>query len=243
MKENKYDNQAFFEKYSQMTRSTQGLAGAGEWQALEKILPDFTEKEVLDLGCGYGWHAIEAVERGAASVIGVDLSEKMLAVAKEQTRSEKVTYRREAMEAIDYPAETFDIVLSSLAFHYVADYERLIQKIHQMLKPKGILIFTVEHPIFTAEGCQDWCYDEKGKIRHFPVDNYALEGARHVRFLGEEMTKYHRTLTTYVNTLLQNGYQLNHLVEPEPASHLLTYPGMKDELRRPMMLILSATKQ
>ena len=56
MKENKYDNEIFFQKYSQMLRSQKGLQGAGEWSELEKILPDFCGKSVLDLGCGYGWH-------------------------------------------------------------------------------------------------------------------------------------------------------------------------------------------
>lgn len=45
-----------------MSRSQQGLAGAGEWETLKKLLPDFKEKRVLDLGCGYGWHCIYAME-------------------------------------------------------------------------------------------------------------------------------------------------------------------------------------
>ena len=55
MKENKYDDNIFFQKYSQMSRSQQGLAGAGEWETLRKLLPDFKDKHVLDLGCGYGY--------------------------------------------------------------------------------------------------------------------------------------------------------------------------------------------
>ena len=52
MKENKYDEQIFFEKYSQMSRSKEGLEGAGEWETLRQILPDFRGKRVLDMGCG-----------------------------------------------------------------------------------------------------------------------------------------------------------------------------------------------
>ena len=92
MKKSPYDRERFFEKYSQMDRSRLGLAGAGEWESLEPLLPDFAGKRVLDLGCGYGWHCIYAAEHGAASVTGVDLSEKMLAVAREKTTAPQVTY-------------------------------------------------------------------------------------------------------------------------------------------------------
>ena len=64
MKENKYDDPQFFEKYSHMARSAQGLEGAGEWYALQKMLPDFSGKRVLDLGCGYGWHCRYAARQG-----------------------------------------------------------------------------------------------------------------------------------------------------------------------------------
>ena len=74
MKENKYDNEIFFEKYSEMNRSKEGLKGAGEWSELKKVLPDFNGKTVLDLGCGYGWHCKYAVDNGASYVIGTDIS-------------------------------------------------------------------------------------------------------------------------------------------------------------------------
>ncbi|QUT22615.1 class I SAM-dependent methyltransferase [Bacteroides xylanisolvens] len=158
MKENKYDDNIFFQKYSQMSRSQQGLAGAGEWETLRKLLPDFKDKRVLDLGCGYGWHCIYAMEHGASSVVGVDISHKMLEVAKEKTHFPQVEYKCCAIEDVEFPEESFDVILSSLAFHYVADYEILVKKIYRILKSGGKLVFTVEHPVFTAYGTQDWHY-------------------------------------------------------------------------------------
>lgn len=148
----------YFSKYSQMSRSQQGLSGAGEWETLRKLLPDFKDKRVLDLGCGYGWHCIYAMEHGASSVVGVDISHKMLEVAKEKTHFPQVEYKCCAIEDVEFPEESFDVILSSLAFHYVADYEILVKKIYRILKSGGKLVFTVEHPVFTAYGTQDWHY-------------------------------------------------------------------------------------
>lgn len=242
MKENPYDNAVFFQKYSQMDRSKKGLGAAGEWQTLKGVLPDFTAKRVLDLGCGYGWHARYAAEQGAASVTACDISEKMLAVAREKNAHSAVTYRREAFEDADYPAEAFDVVLCSLMLHYLADYGDFVEKVHRWLKPGGILVYTVEHPVFTAYGSQDWYYGPDGEILHFPVDRYYYEGERDAVFLGEHMVKYHRTLTTYLDTLLNCGFLLRRIVEPQPPESMMDLPGMRDEMRRPMMLLVSAEK-
>lgn len=243
MKENKYDNQQFFLKYGEMERSKKGLQGAGEWSELQKILPNFHGKKVLDLGCGYGWHCKYAVDNGAEYALGTDISHKMLETAKQRNNSPKIEYQCIAMEDLTFPSETFDVVLSSLAFHYVKDFEPLTANIYKWLKKGGEFVFSVEHPVFTSYGTQDWYYDEDGSILHFPVDNYYYEGKREAVFLGEKVTKYHRTLTTYLNTLLQNNFELQHIVEPQPPENMLDIEGMKDEMRRPMMLLVSARKK
>jgi SAM-dependent methyltransferase len=243
MKQNIYDNKTFFTKYSQMNRSVKGLEGAGEWKTLEKMLPDFKGKRVLDLGCGFGWHCQYAVEHGAASVIGVDISEKMLAVAKDKT-SKEIEYICQPIEDVKFPEHSFDIVISSLTFHYLESFEDIVKNVFTWLIKGGDFVFSVEHPIFTAYGTQDWYRDADGNILHFPVDNYFSEGKREANFLGEKVIKYHKTLTTYLNTLLQNGFEITGVVEPQPSETMLeTVEGMKDELRRPMMLLVSARKR
>ena len=242
MKKSIYDEEIFFEKYAQMDRSCLGLAGAGEWPALRSLLPDFSGKRVLDLGCGYGWHCVYAAEHGAASVTGVDLSERMLAVARQKTAFSNVTYLRMDMAAIAFPPDSFDVALSSLAIHYLPSFTDFLERIRQCLVPGGDLVFSVEHPIFTAAGPQDWYYGPDGAPLHFPVDRYFEEGPRNARFLEEDVLKYHRTLTTYLDGLLTGGFQLLRVVEPQPPAELLDKPGMRDELRRPMMLLVAARK-
>lgn len=242
MKENKYDDAVFFQKYSQMSRSKEGLDGAGEWYEMQKLMPDFNGKRVLDLGCGYGWHCFYAAEHGAEYVLGTDISEKMLEVARQKNQFENIEFQRIAMEDIECEDESFDVIISSLALHYVKDYRELAEKISRWLKPGGRFVFSVEHPVFTAYGTQNWYYNEDGEILHFPVDNYYYEGEREAVFLGEKVTKYHRTLTTYLNTLLNLGLRIEQVVEPMPPENMLDIPGMKDEMRRPMMLLVSAVK-
>lgn len=81
-----------------MERSRKGLQGEGEWSALRKISPDFTGKNVLDLGCGYGWHCKYAAEAGAEYILGTDIYHKMLKKAKKENKHEKIKYQCIPME-------------------------------------------------------------------------------------------------------------------------------------------------
>jgi len=243
MKENKYDDDCFFRQYSQMNRSLKGLDGAGEWYVLKDMLPDFEGKHVLDLGCGFGWHCQYAAAHGAKSVLGIDISEKMIEEACKKNQFANVEYRVLPVEDFDFPPGEYDIVISSLTFHYIASFDEVCKKVYQTLSSGGVFVFSVEHPVFTAYGSQDWYYDEKGNRLHWPVDRYFEQGQREAIFLGEKMIKYHRTLTTYVGNLLKNGFKIVDLREPEPHQEALSaVPEMKEELRRPMMLLICAVK-
>ena len=167
----------------------------------------------------------------------------MLETARERNPGPSIEYRQAAMEDLRFPDGSFDVVLSSLAFHYVEEFGALVRNIGRWLAPGGRFVFSVEPPVFTAYGSQDWYYGPDGEILHFPVDNYYLEGPREAVFLGERVVKYHRTLTTYLDALLQNGFQILRVVEPPPPENMLDLPGMRDELRRPMMLLVSAVKE
>lgn len=243
MKENFYDKQSFFERYGDMLRSKEGLKGAGEWPTLEKMLPDFSGKRVLDLGCGYGWHCIYTAEKGAASVLGIDLSVKMIQVATQKNTFSNIEYRVQGIEDFDYPADCYDVVISSLALHYVEDLKPVFSRIYRTLTNGGMFIFTMEHPVFTAYGTQEWFYSEEQKPLHWPVDRYFMEGKRTANFLGEEIVKFHHTLTSILQGLLETGFIIKEVVEPQPTEEMMEkIPDMEIELRRPMMLAVAAVK-
>lgn len=243
MKQNKYDDAEFFANYSQMPRSIGGLNAAGEWQELRAMLPDLRDKKVLDLGCGFGWHCRYASEQQAHSVVGVDLSENMLERARAMTDDEKIKYRRLAIEDIDFAKGEFDVVISSLALHYVEQFAILSQKIHHCLAPGGTFVLSVEHPVFTALASQDWYYGPQGERLHWPVDNYHDESSRQARFLDNDVIKYHRTFATTMNALIESGFSITKVSEPRPTQEMLDrIPDMRDETRRPIFLMIAAVK-
>ena len=239
---NNYDDETFFEQYAQMLRSQKGLEGAGERSELKKLLPKMEGKVLLDLGCGYGWHCAWAMDQGAQSALGLDISEHMLQVARTKNARKGVEYRQCGIEEYNYPEKSFDVVLSSLALHYIENLEPVFRNVYRTLREGGSFVLSMEHPVFTAQGPQDWMYDQQGRILCWPVDRYFLQGSREAVFLGCPVQKYHHTLTAIVNGLLDSGFCITRLVEPEPPASMMDLPGMKDELRRPMMLLIRAQK-
>lgn len=237
---NEYDNEAFFEQYSKMPRSKVGLDAAGEWHQLKPLFPMLEGKCVLDLGCGYGWHCKFAVEKGAVQVLGVDLSPKMLQEAQRRNGDNRIEYRVCGIEEYEYPTNRWDCVISNLALHYIENIDRVFQKVHGTLKPGGSFIFNIEHPVFTAGVGQDWVYTEEGNPKYWPVDKYFMPGERKTHFLGCDVIKQHHTLTQILMGLLNNGFELEAVEEAEPPQEMMGIPGMEDEMRRPMMLLVKA---
>ena len=93
------------------------------------MLPNLSEKRILDIGCGMGQHVMQYSKAGACSVLGIDISEKMLEYAKVNNSAEDITYRRLAFENLEQINEKFDLVTSSLAFDYVQDFLLLMKRI------------------------------------------------------------------------------------------------------------------
>lgn len=243
MKQNKYDNPNFFSAYEQMPRSVRGLKGAGEWHIFRELMPDLRNKNVLDLGCGFGWHCRYAREQGARSVVGVDISENMINKAREITNDTFISYIKKPIEDFAFTKSHFDVIMSSLAFHYIESFKLICEKVYDSLKVDGTFVFSVEHPIFTSRKEQDWHYDSNGNRLHWPVDHYQKEGVRETLFLNEDVIKYHRTLSTYLNDLLNSGFVVNTVKESFPSDEMLKYNSqMEDENRRPMFLMISASK-
>ncbi|MGL5507163.1 MAG: class I SAM-dependent methyltransferase, partial [Paraclostridium sp.] len=138
MVKNVYDNNYFFEEYSKVRDNEYNYNNLIENPAMIKLLPNLENKRILDLGCGYGNNCIEFVKKGAASVVGIDISSNMLDIAISKNNHKNIKYIKMDMNEINTITEKFDIVYSSLAIHYVENYKLLIANIKKLLNQDGI---------------------------------------------------------------------------------------------------------
>jgi SAM-dependent methyltransferase len=242
MTQNIYDSPEFFQGYSRLGRSVEGLEGAAEWPALRALLPDMRGRNVVDLGCGFGWFCRWAREHGAAQVFGLDVSEKMLARARDTTADSAVTYARADLEQLELPAAAFDLAYSSLALHYIKDLTRLLTSVHRTLVPGGRLVFSIEHPIYMAPRHPGWSVDADGR-KTWPVDGYLTEGPRVTDWLAKGVVKQHRTIGTTLNALIEAGFTIGHVEEWGPtAEQIQARPEIAAERERPMFLLVAAQR-
>ncbi|MCM1254312.1 MAG: class I SAM-dependent methyltransferase [Clostridium sp.] len=244
-KQNIYDDENFFKGYKKIRDNKLNANNLFEIPALFSMAPDLHGKKVLDLGCGFGEHCVRLVHDGAVQVIGIDISERMLEIARKENSDSKISYINMAMEDIAQLNEQFDIVISSLAFHYVDDFAGVVKNIYQMLHEGGLFIFSQENPLCTCHsGADRWTRDEDGNKIYLNLANYGIEGERESVWFVDNVKKYHRTFSTIVNTLIEAGFVIEKMIEPLPTDELLEkYPQYKDLFHKPDFLLIKAKKQ
>lgn len=241
-KQNIYDNEVFFEEYKKLRENKASANVLFEIPALLSLLPDLKDKKIMDLGCGFGEHCVQYVRDGAAKVVGIDISEKMLEVAKRENSSPHIKYINMPMENISEISETFDVVISSLALHYVDDFDALVRDVYELLNDNGLFIFSQENPINTCfSGGDRWTKDESGRKLYANLANYSIEGERESKWFVDGVKKYHRTFSTIINSLVKAGFTVEEMIEPVPTPELLEkYPEYNDLYHKPDFLLVKA---
>lgn len=106
-----------------------------------------------------------------------------------------------------------------------------------------MLVYSTEHPIYTARlPGEGWILDEHGERVGWRIDNYFQEGMREEHWFVEGVRKYHRTMTTLLDGLLNAGFGIERVVEPAPdVDRLQLRPHESEHLRRPMFLLVRAS--
>lgn len=245
MSKNCYDDETFFQGYKKIRESQNNYNDLLEQPAMRDYMPDVRGKKILDLGCGYGRNCVEFAEGGALRVVGIDSSKRMLETANKESVHPNVEYMRLEAERLHEMNETFDIVYSSLVFHYIEDFEKLVLDISSVLKGNGVLLFSQEHPIITASPDKglDWNYDDKGREISYTFTNYNRQGRRGSHWFIDDVITYHRTMGTIVTTLADNGFHIDALYETAPKPFAVQKnPKLRKEFLKPNFLIIRARK-
>ena len=101
--------------------------------------------------------------------------------------------------------------------HYLEDLSALLLKVRDALRAEGALAFSVEHPMCTAPSNPGFVSSPDGALA-WPVDHYLVEGPRITNWLAPGVVKQHRTIGTYVNSLISTGFQIDAVVEWGPTA-------------------------
>lgn len=244
MKQNIYDDPVFFAGYSTMRAANAGLNDVLERPAMRSLLPPVAGLSVLDLGCGMGQLCRELAQQGAAEILGIDISEKMLAVAAAEPVAH-LCYLRCAIEDFTADEASFDLIVSSLTLHYVQDFAHVCTGVARWLRPGGTFVLSVEHPIATAAQGKHpgWIRDVQGAKQYWAVDHYHDEGVRQSRWFIDGVVKYHRTTATLLNMLIEQGLMLERVLEPHATEDAESQDArLIEERRRPPFLIIRASR-
>lgn len=237
-RQNIYDQPSFFEAYQRMRSNKAGLNEALEQPALHSLLPDVTRARVIDLGCGDGALCRVLVALGAARVTGVDPSARMLQLARARTADPRITYMHGFAEDASFEAGSAELVTSSLALHYVSGtaFGVLLGRIARWLGRGGRIVASMEHPIVTAPR-------HRAATDIAVIDDYADEGPRSTSWFIDGVVKYHRAISTILNTVIDAGLTIERVVEPTPDSELLRHrPDLELHRHRPPLLLVRAQR-
>jgi SAM-dependent methyltransferase len=207
--------------------------------AFLRFMGDLSGQRVLDAGCGEGRNTRLLALRGAR-LTGIDISKNMIRLARQKERAEPLGIRYETGSFADlsrFDRGAFDTVVSFMALMDGAHYDQAAAQIYRVLKPGGRLIFSITHPCFVTKG-NGWLEDENGEPAKLTVADYFIQKPWLEKWcfskspapdMGRpfQVPRFPRTLSDYLNPLMENGFRLVRLEEPRPGESLCKeYPWL-----------------
>ena len=173
-----------------------------------RLAGDVAGLEILDAGCGSGPLAAALRAKGAV-VSGFDLSPVMVELARQRLGADADVRVADLGGPLPYPDDRFDLVVASLALHYVEDWASALAELRRVLKPGGRLTVSIIHPMVYA-------------IVYPEADYFALTQYSEDYDYGDEtvwMTYWHRPLQDVITTIVDAGFRIRTVTEPPPAAN------------------------
>lgn len=203
-----------------------------------ELAGNLSNLDIIDLGCGDAAFGKEALQQGARSYTGIEVSKSMVDLARQTLANTPGKVYLESIETWQAEDEA-DLVSSRLALNYVEKLEPVFQHIYQALRPGGRMVVSVEHPVITS----NFASLAEGRRTTWLVDNYFQSGARVHTWLGHQITKYHHTLEEYFDLVTNAGLELERVRESRPQKeNFLSEAEYKRRLRIPLFLLIAARK-
>jgi ubiquinone/menaquinone biosynthesis C-methylase UbiE len=207
------------------------------------MLPDVEGLAGLDIGCGEGHNTRLLAQRGAR-VSAIDISEVFIGHARDTEKETPLGIDYQVASAVDlpFPDATFDFAAAFMSLMDVPETDRALAESYRVLKPGGFLQFSIAHPCFDtphrrnlrdanhrtyAIEVGDYFQDRDGEI-----DEWLFKGApSHVKQGMQKfrIPRFRRTLSYWLNVLVETGFQLEHVEEPRPSDETVAAcPGLQD---------------
>ncbi|WP_411842792.1 class I SAM-dependent methyltransferase [Salinicoccus sp. HZC-1] len=207
---NNYDDKKIFDKYIVLRENPLSYNEVVEMPEMKRSLPYLTGKSVLDIGCGMGHLMEHMLKQTLQHITGVDHSARMIDYCRSKESLKEAEFRQGNFMDIDI-IQKFDVIVSSLVFHYFQDFDALCRKLSNIMNEDGTLLFSMEHPIVTASKTPE----TKIKDAKLKIDHYFDESERSMYWgsLNARVDKYHHTLSTIFNGLIQNGFTVENVTE------------------------------
>lgn len=246
--EKNWDDMSYY--YEAFTEGENSFSQAIEMPIVDKMLPSLNNKKVLDLGCGTGRFTFEFERQGPSKIIGIDLSETMLDIAryKGETWSSSVKFLKgDVSNFKTLVDDKFDFIFSSTTLHFIEELKPVLQQMYDVLEEKGTCILSLIHPVFSAQypvaGQNEDIWDvryldqrERAYVQPWikyndKVDNYLCNS-------------YHHTFSDYINSFLQAGFKIDKISEPGPPAswEVRTYGKYENYVKTPTYMIVKLYK-
>jgi 2-polyprenyl-3-methyl-5-hydroxy-6-metoxy-1,4-benzoquinol methylase len=187
-----------------------------------QMLGDVSGRKVLDAGSGQGYFSRMLARLGAT----VTSMEPADALFRHSLRMEAhdplgIEYVQEDLTSTSIPP-AFDIVVCNMVLISIQEWEVALAACSGALRPGGTLVLSLQHPCFETAESVDLPNDP-----HLVLRDYLTE-----RPLSRPVaTDFHRTLSTYVNTIVQEGLFITGLAEPGLSEEGATEPGAPKQAR------------
>ncbi len=235
-----YDDAESFKRYQEHRTWSLNPNNVMEGPALFDELGPVSGLRVLDLGCGDAEIGGKLLNQGVARYQGIDGSWRMVEAARRVLKGTTGHVVLCDIEDLAEPPDSFDLVLSRMALHYVADLGRVLRSCRSCLAPRGRVVFTVVHPVITSYDARE---SSKEQRQNWVVDDYFVAGPRDQQWLGTKTVWHHRTVEDYVTELRSAGFALVNLRECAPRRDCFDDDNEYERRRRiPLMLLIAGAR-